>query len=158
MEMIVVVVIIGIASVGVMIGFGQINKQHSDEGLNALASSLDKARYQALAKDDSCLYLYSDNGYYYSCLNDGEPEKLFSTNFSIIVQNSALIETISTEDTFDVDDLSYSPVMKVVFDKSTGKLKEIKTKDETFTDIADISTTNGSVKLKITRTGRVKVE
>lgn len=157
-EMIVVIVIIGIASVGVMIGFGQVNRLHSDEGLNALASSLDRARYQAMSKDDSCLYLYSDNGYYYACLDDSEPEKLFSTQFSIIVQNSSLADTISTDDTFYVDGLSYSPIMQVTFDKSTGKLKEIKTNDETFTDNAEISTTNGNVTIKITNNGRVRVE
>ena len=69
-----------------------------------------------------------------------------------------MADTISTDDTFYVDGLSYSPIMQVKFDKSTGKLKEIKTNDETFTDNAEISTTNGNVTIKITNNGRVRVE
>ena len=69
-----------------------------------------------------------------------------------------MADTISTDDTFYVDGLSYSPIMQVTFDKSTGKLKEIKTNDETFTDNAEISTTNGNVTIKITNNGRVRVE
>ena len=162
-EMIVVVVIIGIASAGVMLGFGEINKQHSDEGLKALASSLDSARYQALSVENSEFYIYVDNGYYCSCLYNGdtkekETEKLFSDNFSIIIQNNDKVATVTSEDTFIESDLDFLPLLKITFDKSTGKLKEIKTKDDSFIDMATITTTNGNVILKITKNGRIRVE
>lgn len=56
-EVLVVIVIIGIAATSVGIGFSHINKLNVNEELSALSSCLDTARYRAMSSDAD-FYIY----------------------------------------------------------------------------------------------------
>lgn len=66
-EVLVVIVIIGIAATSVGIGFSHINKLNVNEGLSALSSCLDTVRYRAMSSDAD-FYICTDGEYYYGII------------------------------------------------------------------------------------------
>lgn len=159
-EVIVVIVIIGIAATSVGIGFSQINKLNVNEGLSALSSCLDTARYKAMSSN-SDFYICTDGEYYYGYYtNDEKSEKLFVTNFNLTLEDkSGNVQTVTKEDVMsDFIDSDLKPLVKISFDRMTGRLKEVSTKQGVFVnDYLKIYTENSMI-LKITNNGRVESE
>lgn len=166
-EVIIVVVIIGIVSTGVMIGLSSVNRNNTDEGFTALASSIDTARYKTLSSENTSLYLYTDDGYYYSCIYNGTTkekitEKLFSCNIPVYVADKTrnISVTVDKDHYIDwVEGEDFVPVMKLTFDKSTGQMKELITPSGSFSNqTLELYSDNGNKKLCIYKNGRTKVE